>query len=49
MEHSENYDFALEALINLGYQKSVAEKALSSLDIEGMELSQIVRQALKKM
>jgi len=46
---SENYDFALEALINLGYQKSVAEKALSSLDVEGMELSQVVRQALKKM
>lgn len=46
---NENYDFALEALINLGYQKSSAQKALESIDTENMDLSDIVKIALKNI
>lgn len=45
---NENYDFALEALINLGYQKNLAIKALDTIDIKGLDLSEIVKLALKQ-
>lgn len=46
---NENYDFALDALVNLGYQRNAAIKALDSLDTNNMSLSQIVKEALKKI
>lgn len=46
---SDNYEFALEALVNLGYPKNQAEKALGGIDLDQLNLSQIVREALKKM
>lgn len=45
---NEKYDFALEALINLGYQKNLAIKALDTIDIKGLDLSEIVKLALKQ-
>lgn len=45
---NENYDFALEALVNLGYQKNLAIKALDTIDIKGLDLSEIVKLALKQ-
>lgn len=46
---NENYDFALEALVNLGYQKSAAVKALETIDTQSLNLSEIVKLALKQI
>lgn len=46
---SEKYDFAIDALVNLGYQKSAAQKSLESIDLESLSLSEIVKLALKKI
>lgn len=46
---SKKYEFALEALVQLGYSKQLASKALSSVDIENMDLSQVIKQALKEI
>lgn len=49
VENKENYDFAIEALVNLGYNKQDAIKVLNSIDINEMELSDIIKSALKRM
>ncbi|MDO5027528.1 MAG: Holliday junction branch migration protein RuvA [Tissierellia bacterium] len=49
LKQNKNYDFALEALINLGYQRNAAIKALESIDSQNMDLSQVVKEALKKI
>ncbi|NLW52459.1 MAG: Holliday junction branch migration protein RuvA [Tissierellia bacterium] len=46
---SNKYRFALEALINLGYNKAMAEKVLKDIDIDNLELSDIIKTALKKI
>ena len=40
--------FAVEALMNLGYNKSTAENALKNIDMDNLELSDIIKIALKK-
>lgn len=47
--YDDNYEIALEALINLGYIKSDAVKVLSSIELQGLELSQIIKEALKRI
>ncbi len=49
IETNENYDIAIEALINLGYNRQDAVNVLKSIDISEMELSDIIKQALKRM
>lgn len=46
--NSENFDIALQALINLGYARNEAEKALDGWDNE-MGLEEGIRLALKKL
>lgn len=46
---NKNYDFALEALINLGYPRNLAIKALESIDSTDLDLSETVKLALKKI
>ena len=46
---NEDYDVAIEGLIGLGYSKQDAEKALKGIDLEGMDLSTIVKTALKRL
>lgn len=46
---NEDYDVAIEGLIGLGYTKQDAEQALKGVDIEGMDLSTIVKTALKRL
>ena len=45
---SEQYEIALEALINLGYGRSEAKEALQTLE-EGLSLEQAVRLALQNL
>lgn len=45
---SEQYEIALEALINLGYGRSEAKEALQALE-EGLSLEQAVRLALQNL
>ena len=40
--------FDVEALMNLGYNKSTAENALKNIDMDNLELSDIIKIALKK-
>ncbi|MFM1514408.1 Holliday junction branch migration protein RuvA [Helcococcus ovis] len=49
IQNSGDYDFAIEALMNLGYTKMDAENSLKGLNIENMDLSDIVKAALKRM
>lgn len=46
---NEDYDVAIEGLIGLGYSKQDAEQALKGIDLEGMDLSTIVKTALKRL
>ncbi|WP_297377390.1 Holliday junction branch migration protein RuvA [uncultured Helcococcus sp.] len=46
---NEDYDVAIEGLIGLGYSKQDAEHALKGIDLEGMDLSTIVKTALKRL
>lgn len=46
---NEDYDVAIEGLIGLGYSKQDAEHALKGVDLEGMDLSTIVKTALKRL
>lgn len=44
------YDEALSALVNLGYQRGLAERTLSRLTLQdGIPIETVVRQALKSM
>lgn len=47
--NNEDLEVAIEGLISLGYTKQDAEKALKGINLEGMELSDIVKAALKRM
>lgn len=49
IQNSGDYEFAIEALMNLGYTKMDAENSLKGLNIENMDLSDIVKAALKRM
>ncbi|MGF0039209.1 Holliday junction branch migration protein RuvA [Peptoniphilaceae bacterium SGI.131] len=46
---SKDYDFAIEALLNLGYSKADATRALKGIDLKGLALSDIVKMALKRI
>ncbi|WP_311487885.1 Holliday junction branch migration protein RuvA [uncultured Helcococcus sp.] len=46
---NEDYDVAIEGLIGLGYTKQDAEYALKGIDLDGMDLSTIVKTALKRL
>lgn len=46
---SKDYDFAIEALLNLGYSKADATRALKGVDLKGLALSDIVKMALKRI
>lgn len=46
---SKNFDFALEALIQLGYSRQQASKALDAIDVENKELSEVIKVALKNI
>ena len=46
---NEDYDVAIEGLIGLGYSKQDAEYALKGIDLDGMDLSTIVKTALKRL
>lgn len=49
IQNSSDYEFAIEALMNLGYTKMDAESSLKGLNIDDMDLSDIVKTALKRM
>lgn len=49
IEKNNNFYVAVEALVNLGYNKSDAENVLKNLDIKNMELSDIIKTALKRI
>lgn len=46
---NENYDIAVDALINLGYTRQDAVSALKEVDFSNLSLSDIIKQALKRM
>lgn len=46
---NENYEVAVEALVNLGFNKQDAVKKLKSIDYENLDLSDIIKLALKNM
>lgn len=48
-EENENYEVAIEGLIGLGYSKIDAQRALDGIDTSNMDLSDIVKAALKRM
>lgn len=45
----DNYKIAMDALINLGYTRNDATKALAGLDVGEMELQDIIKLALKSI
>lgn len=47
--NSEDYNIAIDALINLGYSRQDAINSLNNIDITEMNLPDIVKQALKRM
>lgn len=49
VERMDNYKIALDALINLGYTRNDASKALGKVDLEDMELQDIIKFALKNI
>ena len=40
---------AIDALVNLGYPKNEAEKAVRAIDADNLSLEEIVRKALQKL
>ncbi len=40
---------AIDALVNLGYPKNEAEKAIRAVDTDGLTLEEIIRKALQKL
>lgn len=47
--NDDNYQIALQGLLGLGYSKQDSEFALRDLDMNGKSLSQIMKEALKRM
>lgn len=47
--HNENYDIAVDALMNLGYTRQDAVSALKEVDFSNLSLSEIIKQALKRI
>lgn len=48
-KNNDNFDIAVEALTNLGYNKIDAQNALKNVEIENIELSDIIKTALKRI
>lgn len=49
IKEDENYNVAVEALINLGYNSIDAKRALKDIDTKDMKLSDIIKTALKRI
>lgn len=46
---SQDREFAVEALINLGYMKNDVEKAINKMDYNNLELEEIIKLAMKTL
>ncbi|MCT1795498.1 Holliday junction branch migration protein RuvA [Helcococcus kunzii] len=46
---NEDYDIAVDALMNLGYTRQDAVNALKEVDFSNLSLSEIIKQALKRI
>lgn len=49
VDHGVSYDFAIEALVNLGYSKAQASQALDKVYEPKLDLSNLVKLALKEI